>query len=48
MKGSSTVVKPPEVTWHEIGKSLDSILFWIFFIVTNTITTIILALFVGW
>ncbi|XP_070198022.1 neuronal acetylcholine receptor subunit beta-2-like [Littorina saxatilis] len=43
---SNSVVKHPEVTWHEIGKSLDSILFWIFFIITNTITTIILVMFI--
>lgn len=42
------IVRAPELTWHEIGKSLDSILFWIFFIITNTVTTIILLMFVGW
>nr|KAG5685446.1 hypothetical protein BaRGS_032913 [Batillaria attramentaria] len=47
MRGDSSVVKAPEVTWHEIGKSLDSILFWIFFIITNTVTTVILMSFVG-
>lgn len=43
----SEVVKAPELTWHEIGKSMDNILFWIFFIITNTVTTIVLVMFVG-
>ncbi|GFR82082.1 neuronal acetylcholine receptor subunit alpha-7 [Elysia marginata] len=36
----------PEVTWHDIGNSLDRSLFWIFFLFTNTVTVIILVLFV--
>uniref|UniRef100_A0A2C9LPE5 Uncharacterized protein n=1 Tax=Biomphalaria glabrata TaxID=6526 RepID=A0A2C9LPE5_BIOGL len=35
-----------EVTWHDIGNSLDRWLFWIFFLVTNTVTVVILVLFI--
>lgn len=45
--GVGSLVRAPEVTWHEIGKSLDNVLFWIFFIITNAITTTILVMFVG-
>ncbi|XP_067652699.1 acetylcholine receptor subunit alpha-L1-like [Haliotis asinina] len=40
-------MKTHEISWHDIGKSLDGALFWLFFIVTNTITCIILTLFVS-
>ncbi|KAH9502940.1 hypothetical protein Btru_072420 [Bulinus truncatus] len=35
-----------ELSWHEIGNSLDRWLFWIFFLVTNTVTVVILVLFI--
>ncbi|XP_041376821.1 neuronal acetylcholine receptor subunit beta-3-like [Gigantopelta aegis] len=40
-------VRSLDITWHVIGKSLDGVLFWVFFIVTNTITGIVLSLFVS-
>ena len=36
-----------DITWHRIGKSLDNVLFWIFFIITNTITSVIIILFLA-
>ncbi|GFN92343.1 hypothetical protein PoB_001884900 [Plakobranchus ocellatus] len=36
----------PEITWHDIGNSLDRSLFWVFFLFTNTVTVVILVLFV--
>lgn len=38
--------KDSDVTWHDIGNSLDRSLFWIFFLVTNTLSVFILVLFV--
>ena len=55
LQDSSSGLKPeanqsnkerPDVTWHDIGNSLDRSLFWIFFLFTNTVTVIILVLFV--
>ncbi|CAG5131071.1 unnamed protein product, partial [Candidula unifasciata] len=34
------------ISWHDIGNSLDRTFFWVFFLVTNTVTVVILVLFV--
>ncbi|KAK6185906.1 hypothetical protein SNE40_008042 [Patella caerulea] len=47
VKDGEDVSKKHYATWHDIGKSLDNILFWIFFIITVTVTTTMLLLFCG-
>ena len=34
------------VTWHDVGNSLDRCLFWVFFLVTNTVTCTIMGMFI--